>query len=487
MSSKIESKIAAEFALPNALMLEIPSIGMRWENGALMVGFPESFTDTQEREALKRLAKEGFGKAEAVRVPDRDLQELIEFTIEAATVRSEAEIAEIAEGDEGPIADLVNQVLSRAVRLRASDIHIEPSENEVIIRVRVDGALEELTRQPATIAAPIVSRLKVLGRMNIVERRRPQDGQFSVKSAGREIDVRMATVATLFGEKAVLRLLDTKRASVNMTDLGMNSLALETFQHMLAATHGMIVAAGPTGAGKTTTLQCALRDINTPERNVSTLEDPVEYVVPGINHIPVNEAIGAGFAQQLRAILRQDPDVVLIGEIRDAETARIGVHAALSGRLVLTSLHAPDAIGAIYRFYQMDIEPHLVAAALRGVVSQRLLRRVCKYCVEFREASRAERKILGEATEGHSKLRLASGRGCAMCRGTGYRDRIGAFQVFEVSEGLRELISKRPEPGRLYELAQSEGLVSIADQAHQLVIDGFTSLEEVERMVGTDA
>jgi type IV pilus assembly protein PilB len=267
----------------------------------------------------------------------------------------------------------------------------------------------------------------------------------------------------------------------------MNESALNSFQNMLAATHGMIVAAGPTGAGKTTTLQCALRDINTPERNVSTLEDPVEYVVPGINHIPVNESIGAGFAQQLRAILRQDPDVVLIGEVRDSETARIGVHAALSGRLVLTSLHAPDAIGAIYRFYQMEIEPHLVAAALRGVVAQRLLRRVCKYCVEFYEASKAERKILGESAEGQSKIRLARGSGCAMCRGTGYRDRIGAFQVFQISEALRELISQRPEPGRLYELARRDGLVSIADQAHQLVIDGQTTLEEVERMVGSDA
>lgn len=487
MTTKTTGARKAEFALSSDVMKEIPSIGLRWDGDVLVIGLPESLSETQERDALKRIAKVGFPKTSVVRVPDRDLDELIDFTIEAATVRSESEIAEIAEGDEGPIADLVNQVLSKAVRLRASDVHVEPAENEVIIRIRVDGALEELTRQPSTVAAPIVSRLKVLGKMNIVERRRPQDGQFSVVTAGREIDVRMATVATLFGEKAVLRLLDTKRASVDMSALGMNDAALETFQTMLSATHGMIVAAGPTGAGKTTTLQCALRDINTPERNVSTLEDPVEYVVPGINHIPVNESIGAGFAQQLRAILRQDPDVVLIGEIRDSETARIGVHAALSGRLVLTSLHAPDAIGAIYRFYQMEIEPHLVAAALRGVVAQRLLRRVCKYCVEFHEASKAERKILGESAEGQSKVRLARGGGCAMCRGTGYRDRIGAFQVFQISEGLRELISMRPEPGRLYELARHEGLVSIADQAHQLVLDGLTTLEEVERMVGTDA
>lgn len=487
MTTQIETHRGAEFAIPQDLMLEIPAIGMRWDDGVLVVGLPESFTDTEEREALRRVADLGYPNAGAVRVPDRDLKELVDFTIEAATVRSEAQIAEIAEGDEGPIADLVNQVLNRAVRLRASDVHVEPAEHEVIIRVRVDGALEELTRQPATIAAPIVSRLKVLGKMNIVERRRPQDGQFSVVAAGREIDVRMATVATLFGEKAVLRLLDTKRASVDMSDLGMNEIALGHFQHMLGATHGMIVAAGPTGAGKTTTLQCALRDINTPERNVSTLEDPVEYVVPGINHIPVNESIGAGFAQQLRAILRQDPDVVLIGEVRDAETARIGIHAALSGRLVLTSLHAPDAIGVIYRLYQMEVEPHLVAAALRGVVAQRLLRRVCSYCVEYRDATFAERKILGDAAAGHTEIRLAEGRGCAMCRGTGYRDRIGAFQVFEISEGLRELISMRPEPGRLYEMARRDGLVSIADQAYELARDGLTSLEEVARMVGTDA
>lgn len=481
------TKPHAEFAIPGELMRSIPAIGMRWEDSTLVVGLSDEMTDDELAAAKAQLAAAQLGDLRFVTVPNRDLHELVEYTLEAATVRSEAQIAEIAEGDEGPIADLVNQVLNRAVRLRASDVHIEPAENEVIIRIRVDGALEELTRQPATVAAPIVSRLKVLGKMNIVERRRPQDGQFSAVAAGREIDVRMATVATLFGEKAVLRLLDTKRASVDMSDLGMNDEALGHFQHMLSATYGMIVAAGPTGAGKTTTLQCALRDINTPERNVSTLEDPVEYVVPGINHIPVNESIGAGFAQQLRAILRQDPDVVLIGEVRDAETARIGIHAALSGRLVLTSLHAPDAIGVIYRLYQMEVEPHLVAAALRGVVAQRLLRRVCPYCIEYRKASVAERKILGAAATGRDEIRLAHGVGCSMCRGTGYRDRIGAFQVFEISDNLRELISMRPEPGRLYEMARKDGLVSIADQAYQLAADGLTSLEEVARMVGTDA
>jgi type IV pilus assembly protein PilB len=477
----------AEFAIPADLMREIPAIGMRWDGESLLVGLPDVFDDQEEAAALQKLAAVDLKNVGVIRVPDRELRELVEYTLEAASVRSEAQIAEIAEGDEGPIADLVNQILNRAVRLRASDVHIEPAENEVIVRIRVDGALEELTRQPATVAAPIVSRLKVLGKMNIVERRRPQDGQFSTVAAGREIDVRMATVATLFGEKAVLRLLDTKRASVDMSDLGMNETALAHFQHMLAATYGMIVAAGPTGAGKTTTLQCALRDINTPERNVSTLEDPVEYVVPGINHIPVNESIGAGFAQQLRAILRQDPDVVLIGEVRDAETARIGIHAALSGRLVLTSLHAPDAIGVIYRLYQMEVEPHLVAASLRGAVSQRLLRRVCSYCVQYRDASYAERRILGDAAVGHSEIRLARGVGCSMCRGTGYRDRIGAFQVFEISDDLRELISMRPEPGKLYDMARRDGLVSIADQAYELARSGLTTLEEVARMVGTDA
>lgn len=475
--------VDAALVIPEDIARSSGAIGLRWDGDELVVGMPESLESDASREVLMRLQSQATARLRGIRVPDSELAELIDLVY--GSVHLAADLPQVTDESEGPIADLVTGILDRAVRLRASDIHIEPGERELLVRARIDGALEVLTRQPLAVAAPIVSRLKVLAQINIVERRLPQDGQFGVSIAGRDIDVRLATVATLFGEKAVLRLLDTRRPTVDIQSLGMRDQALRDFEHMLHANYGMIIAAGPTGAGKTTTLQCALRDINTPLRNVSTLEDPVEYVVDGINHIPVNEAIGAGFAAQLRAILRQDPDVILIGEVRDIETAKIGVHAALSGRLVLTSLHAQDAIGAVYRLFQLDVDPHLVAASLRGVVAQRLLRRVCRFCATTYTASPAERILLGQNAEG-SPLDLRRGTGCAMCRGTGYRDRVGAYQVLDVTDEMRELIARRPAHGQLQALAAARGFTSIADEALQLARCGDTTVEEAMRLVGVD-
>lgn len=472
----------AVLAIPESIARADGVIGLRWDGDELVIGLPASLEQSKTQDVMARVRSTSSLQIRELRVPDDELRELIDLVFGNPTVRTEA-LPTIVEGSDGPIADLVTQILDRAVRMRASDIHIEPSEHALVVRVRVDGALEELTRQPMTVAAPIVSRLKVLAQMNIVERRLPQDGQFGVRIADRDIDVRLATVATLYGEKAVLRLLDTRRPTVEISELGMHDRALESFQHMLRANYGMIVAAGPTGAGKTTTLQCALRDINTPLRNVSTLEDPVEYVVDGINHIPVNEAIGAGFATQLRAILRQDPDVILIGEVRDTETAKIGVQSALSGRLVLTSLHAQDAISVIYRLFHLDVEPHLVAASLRGVVAQRLLRRVCQFCAQSYDATASERLTLGVE---YGELRLRRGTGCALCRGTGYRDRVAAFQVLDITDELRDLIAKRPRQGQLLEAARSGGFTTIADEALQLARRGETTVEEAMRLVGVD-
>lgn len=475
--------VDAALVIPEELARSSGAIGIRWDGDELVIGLPESLASDAGHEVLVRLQSQAPARLREIRVPDSELSELIDLVFGTAQVVDD--LPQVTDGSEGPIADLVTGIIDRAVRLRASDVHIEPGEADLLVRARIDGALEELTRQPLSVAAPVVSRLKVLANMNIVERRLPQDGQFGITVAGRDIDVRLATVATLFGEKAVLRLLDTRRPTVEIEDLGMHDQALRDFQHMLHANYGMIIAAGPTGAGKTTTLQCALRDINTPLRNVSTLEDPVEYVVEGINHIPVNDAIGASFATQLRAILRQDPDVILIGEVRDTETAKIGVHAALSGRLVLTSLHAQDAIGAIYRMFQLDVDPHLVAASLRGVVAQRLLRRVCRFCAESYIASPAERILLGESAEG-SPFHLRRGTGCAMCRGTGYRDRVGAYQVLDITDDMRELIAQRPAQGQIQAMAVQRGFKSIADEALHLARLGDTTVEEAMRLVGVD-
>ena len=460
-------------------------VELRWDGDTLVAGFPASAPASDVQDAVERLARRGAERVRVMRIPDEELQELLSVQDDSgSTVRFE-QLQSVVDGAEGPIAELVARIIDRAVQLRASDIHIEPGDDGVVVRVRVDGELELLTRQPVTVGAPLISRLKVLANLNIVERRLPQDGQFSVHAHGRPVDIRLATVATLFGEKVVLRLLDTRRPAVEITALGMHGRALTDFERMLQAPSGMIIAAGPTGAGKTTTMQCALRAINSPTRNVSTLEDPVEYVVPGINHIPVNDAIGAGFATQLRAILRQDPDVILIGEVRDAETARIGVQAALSGRLVLTSLHAQDAVSAIARLVQFGVEPHLVAASLRGVVAQRLVRRVCPFCAEMYVATPAERILLGATAQGDD-LRLRHGAGCALCRGTGFRDRIAAFQVLDVTAEMRDAIADGAAVRVILDQAQARGFTSIAQEAMELARAGVTTVAEAMRVVGHD-
>lgn len=472
-------------AIPESLARSIPALGLRWDAETLVVGLPADLPAAEFAQQLERVAGAVGSSVQGMKVPEAELREMVSLYADAGSAALLQAPANISGDSEGPIADLVNNVLDRSVRLRASDIHVEPTERDLLIRIRVDGALEELVRLPASVAAPFVSRLKVLAKMNIVERRRPQDGQFSVTIAARDIDVRLATAATLYGEKAVLRLLDTKRGLVDLEGLGMVGDQLAQYQHMIRSHYGMVIAAGPTGSGKTTTLHSSLSEINSSDRNVTTLEDPVEYVVEGINHIPVNDAIGATFAVQLRAILRQDPDIILIGEVRDAETARIGVQAALAGRLVMTSLHAPDAVGVIYRLIQMEIEPHLVAASLRGIVAQRLVRRVCDYCKVDYVATAAERLVLEQPIDGPDLI-VTRGHGCSMCRGTGYRDRIGAFQIFEISDRMRELISTRPDPQKLYALAEQEGLKSIGFQAYRLAASRLTTVEEAAQLVGID-
>ncbi|MFM7029885.1 MAG: GspE/PulE family protein [Micrococcales bacterium] len=386
---------------------------------------------------------------------------------------------------EGPVAELVTEVLERSVQARASDIHVEPGENRLIVRIRVDGVLEELMNLPASQAAPFVSRLKVLARINIVERRRPQDGQFTVQINNRPIDVRLATVATLYGEKAVMRLLDTNRTLTTLQGLGMSEHHYNLFQKMVTSQHGLVIAAGPTGSGKTTTLHSALQEIDFSNLNVSTIEDPVEYIVPGINHIPVAEEIGVGFATQLRALLRQDPDVILVGETRDSDTARISVQAALSGRLVMTSLHATDALSTIYRLFQMEIEPYLVAASLRGVVSQRLIRKNCDACSEEYYANEFEKmQLFGQMN--FNLVTLRRGVGCQACRGTGYKDRLGIYQILDITEEMREVISTRPDPSALAAAARLQGFKSLEEEAYAQVIAGNTTIEEVRRLVVAD-
>ena len=478
--------IPPHHAFSEKLAKELNCIGLRWlpDNG-LVVGVSDQLNDAETKSIISQIKKEIQHDVQAQYIEHIRLVQIIENSFSEVEGDNFSTTSFLGRDKEGPIAELVNNILERAINFRASDIHIEPTESDIHVRIRVDGKLETLTRLKSELGAPIVSRMKVLARMNIVERRRPQDGQFSFSGKEKNIDVRLATVATLYGEKVVLRVLDSSKAITDIEDLGISEQDLEIFHSMVKSNFGLIIAAGPTGSGKTTTLHSALRDLNTPERNLTTLEDPVEYVVKGVNHIPVDDSIGAGFATQLRAILRQDPDVVLLGETRDGETAKIAIQGALSGRLVLTTLHAPDAIGAIYRLFQMEIEPHLVAAALNGIVAQRLVRRICDYCKVQYSASAAERVIL-RAPEG-KRIQLAHGLGCTMCRGTGYFDRVGVFQLLEITDSMRELISRRPNPNELYALARKDKVRTLEESAINLVTTQETTLEEVSYLLGVGA
>ena len=471
--------------IPAELARSLSALGLRQDGETIYVGLPASHDEAERETAREQLQNQLGTKVEQLPVEDALLIEVLE-AIYRDGVDKPIEAAGVASGDsEGPIADLVREVLERAVKLRASDIHVEPTEGDLVVRARVDGHLEVIAKLPNNIGAPFVSRLKVLAKINIVERRRPQDGQFSFQMDGRQIDCRLATVATLNGEKAVMRLLDTRKALTDLSGLGLADHQLGKVRKMVHAQHGLVVTAGPTGSGKTTTLHSALHDLDVMNLNVSTIEDPVEYVMKGINHIPVVEELGIGFATQLRALLRQDPDVILVGETRDSETARISVQAALSGRLVITSLHATDALAVIYRLFQMDIEPYLVAAALRGVIAQRLVRRVCDYCAVEYEATKEERLVLADFQLG-KKVTLRHGLGCAVCRGSGYRDRQGVYQVFEISDAMRELISKRPDPADVAALAAKEGFKTLENEAYVLALDGRTTVQEAMRLVTRD-
>jgi len=380
-----------------------------------------------------------------------------------------------------PIVQVVNRIITQGVRSRASDIHIEPGENLVRVRYRVDGAMTDAIQLPSRMASALVSRVKVMSGLNIVERRRPQDGQMGVVIDGRPIDIRISTVATVHGEKVVLRLLDKTKSLISLKDLGMPPAVEMPYLTIVKAPLGMLLCTGPTGSGKTTTLYATLTEINDPTRNVVTIEDPVEYQFDGISQMPVSDT-GMTFADGLRGILRQDPDVILVGEIRDEETARIAMQASLTGHFVLSSLHAVDSVAAVHRFTDMGIEPFLVASAMTGVVGQRLLRRICTNCRAPYTPTPAEISVVAEQV-GHQPSQWLKGAGCKMCNQTGYRGRVGVYELLAVTDGIRELIVARSTHQEMRARAVEEGMRTMQEQAFNLVVDGVTTVEDVVRSV----
>ncbi|MEX1198354.1 MAG: type II secretion system ATPase GspE [Pseudohongiellaceae bacterium] len=387
----------------------------------------------------------------------------------------------LSSGEDAPVVRLINAILSQAVREQVSDVHIEPFEDRVAVRFRADGVLSEVLAPRPELAPVLVSRLKVMARLDIAEKRLPQDGRISVRLGGHAVDIRLSTIPSAHGERVVLRLLDQSAGQLGLTQLAMPPVVERQYTAALRRPHGILLVTGPTGSGKTTTLYAGLNEINDRQRNIMTIEDPVEYLLPGIGQTQVNSRIGMGFVQGLRAILRQDPDVVMVGEIRDTETAAIAVQASLTGHLVLSTLHTNTAIGAIMRLKDMGVEPFLVASSLEMVMAQRLVRLLCTACREPYRPGEAECSRYGIPAEST----LYRPVGCEHCRMTGYRGRTGVYELIEVDEPLRRLIhSGAAEHDLLHQARRSAA--SLQDNALQRVLSGETSLEEVLRVVAGD-
>ncbi len=397
-------------------------------------------------------------------------------------VNNNAATIDLRESANAPVVQVVNLMLTQALRDRASDVHIEPQPDRLRVRFRIDGALREALTLPSSMAAALVSRIKIMADMNIVEQRRPQDGQFAIAIDGRDVDVRVATTATIFGEKAVLRLLDRSRSLLRLAELGMRPQLHELYSRISHSPFGMIICSGPTGSGKTTTLYATLSEIARPDVNVMTIEDPVEYTFPEISQIQINEQAGLTFATGLRSILRQDPDMILVGEMRDGETAHIAVQAALTGHLVLSSLHATDSSAALARLADMGVETYLIASSVIGVVAQRLVRRVCPSCREPYSPSPAELTYY-RACGGPENAVFMHGLGCEFCAQTGYRDRIGVYEILLVSDEVRTLLQANANPRQIRAAAQKEGLSTLQREGMTLVAAGVTTIAEITRSI----
>jgi type IV pilus assembly protein PilB len=439
-------------------------------------------------EAIREAIDRYFGSSrelELKKVMD-DLATVDEASLELLEDEEELDVTRLTEASsEAPVVRLVNIVLTDAIKRGASDIHIEPYEKTYRVRYRIDGILYEVMSPPQRLKDAITSRVKILSHLDIAEKRLPQDGRIKLKvkveNRARELDFRVSTVPTLFGEKVVLRLLDKENLRLDMTKLGFEKGSLKKFEDAILRPYGMVLVTGPTGSGKTNTLYSALQRVNTPEVNIVTAEDPVEFQLPGVNQVQMKENIGLNFAAALRSFLRQDPNIVLVGEIRDFETAEIAIKAALTGHLVLSTLHTNDAPTTISRLMNMGIEPFLVATSVNVIAAQRLVRRTCNACKEEVDAPIQALLSVGFPEADAHSITLYQGRGCDKCSGTGYKGRIALFEVMDMTEDMRELVLSGATAVELRRKAIEEGMLTLRESGLHKIREGITTIEEVVR------
>ncbi|MBI3625243.1 MAG: type IV-A pilus assembly ATPase PilB [Candidatus Rokubacteria bacterium] len=407
--------------------------------------------------------------------------ELVEGGEDAAP--SKVDIFELKDAsEEAPVVKLVNLILTDAIRRGSSDIHLEPYEKVFRVRYRIDGVLQEMMAPPKRLEAALLSRVKIMANLDIAERRLPQDGRIKIRYSNREIDLRVSSLPTIFGEKIVMRILDKEALTLDLAKLGFDDWSMENFKKAIHQPYGMVLITGPTGSGKTTTLYSAIHTINSPDINIMTAEDPVEYNLKGINQVQINEEIGRTFAAVLRSFLRQDPDVILVGETRDLETAQIAIRAALTGHLVFSTLHTNDAPGTIARLQDMGIPPFLVASSVLMVMAQRLARRVCKECRDPYEADEESLTPYGHVPQGLGKVTIYKGKGCQACNFTGMKGRTAIYEVMPVTPEIRELILRGANSTELRDLATQQGMKTLRQAGLMKVLEGQTTAEEILRV-----
>ena len=494
---KVASIIPEEFARQNAVLV------LEKSNSSIRVAMedPEDITciDALQRltglvpdvlvvgpNTLERALDEVYGEIKK----SGEVKEVFEgITVISGDDEKKEEVdlsPEKASKEDAPIVKLVNMILQESIKERATDIHIEPQEKNVIVRIRIDGVLQTIMTPPNTSLSGLVTRIKILSKLNIAEKRLPQDGRLTIKTTEKEIDVRVSILPTIYGEKIVMRLLDKTGFDFNLKSLGLEKELYQIFKKVIARPYGMIIASGPTGSGKSTTLYASLKEIKNDLINITTVEDPVEYHLDGINQVQVFEHIGLTFGASLKFILRQDPDILLIGEIRDQETADIAVKFSLTGHLVFSTLHANDAVSTITRLLDLGVPPFLVGACVNLVMAQRLVGKICPHCREEYDPSEEELKLVGLSRKRLNGKKLHQAKGCRECRNTGYLGRTGIFELIPMTRKVRALIYDNANEDEIRSCAMKEGMVSMRESGLRKILDGTTTIQEVLRITMDD-